>query len=98
MNHPPTRDLVKDPKWQKVRQSLIGNWINKPGWCLSQLKGYLGSIQSTTDYKLLIVMNYLVGTSFRVGKISSRNNPGIPKLRGEISAEIKRRKYKGIFE
>jgi hypothetical protein len=98
MNHPPIRELVKDPQWQKVRQSLIGHWIKDTDWCLSQLRKYLGNIKTTSDYKLLIVMNYMIGSGFRMGRISYIEHPGIGKLRGQISAEIKKRKYRGIFE
>jgi endonuclease-3 len=98
MNHPPIRELVKDPNWQRIRNSLIGKWTSEPDWCLNQLRSFLGNIKSSSDYKLLIVSNYMSGTGFRTGRISSKKNPGIGKLRGIISAEIKRRKYKGIFE
>ena len=98
MNHPPIKELVKDPNWQRVRNSLIGKWTTDPNWCLNQLRSFLGNIKSTSDSKLLIVINYMTGTGFRTGRISSKKNPGIGKLRGIISAEIKRRKYQGIFE
>ena len=88
------KELVKDASWQKTRISLLGKWKEQPNWCVSQLRKYLGNIHTCDDDKLRIIMNYLTGTSFRVGAISSRNNPSIPKLRAEISAELKKRKYK----
>lgn len=88
------KDLVKDPEWQKLRQKLIGQWKNRPDWCIQQLREYLGPINKSSDEKLYIVLNYLTGTGFRVGMISSRDNPEIAKLRGEISAELKKRKFK----
>lgn len=83
-------ELVKSPEWQKVRKSLLGKWTNEPEWCCQQLRNYLGNITTTSDDKLRIVMNYLTGTAFRIGKIKP---PCVIKLRGEISAEMKRRKY-----
>jgi len=85
----PMRDLVKDQEWQKVRASLVGNWNLKPDWCCKQLRDYLGPINETPYKKLRIMMNYLTGSAFRMGKIK---HPCINKLRGEISAEMKKRK------
>ena len=87
----PIKELVKDPEWQKVRESLLGQWNIRPEWCCQQLRQYLGPINKTEDKKLRITMNYLTGTGFRMGKI---NHPCIHKLRGEISAEMKKRKIK----
>jgi len=88
------KDLVKDPSWQTLRKSLLGNWKERPNWCVAQLRKYIGSVQSADEKKLKIVLNYLTGSGFRSGKISSRDNPSIPKLRAEISAELKKRKFK----
>ena len=88
------KEIVKDPEWQKIRKSLLGKWKEKPDWCIQQLRKYLGSIESASDDKLKIVLNYLTGTAFRTGTISSRENPSISKLRAEISAELKKRKFK----
>jgi hypothetical protein len=88
------KEIVKDPSWQKVRKNLIGNWKERPNWCVAQLRKYIGSVQSADEKKLKIVLNYLTGSGFRSGKISSRDNPSIPKLRAEISAELKKRKFK----
>ena len=87
------KEFVKDPNWQKVRESLLGMWIDRPNWCISQLRKYLGSIHSADEKKLKIILNYLTGSGFRSGKISSIKNPPIAKLRAEISAELKKRKY-----
>ena len=89
------KDLVQDPAWQKVRQSLLGKWKEQPEWCCSQLRKYLGNIKTTKHIKLRIVMNYLVGTGFRTGKIK---HECIDKLRKEISDELKRRKQEKILE
>lgn len=87
------KEIVKDPHWQKVRQSLLGQWKTRPDWCVKQLRSYLGNINNADEKKLRIVLNYLTGTGFRTGTISSRDNPSIAKLRAEISAELKRRRY-----
>jgi len=85
------KELVKNPDWQKVRISLLGQWKKKSLWCCQQLTKYLGSISSTSDDKLRIVMNYLTGTAFRIGLISY---PCVKRLRKLISLEMKKRKSK----
>ncbi len=85
------KELVKDPEWQKVRESLLGKWKSDESWCLQQLKNYLGDIHSTDIKKLYIVLNYLMGSAFRSGKLKSSE---IQKLRTQISVEIKIRKMK----
>jgi len=85
----PKNVLVKSPEWQAVRKSLLGQWSKRPEWCCAQLRKYLGPIRNASDDKLDVVMNYLTGTGFRTGRIK---HPCINKLRGEISAERKRRK------
>jgi len=84
-------DLVKDPSWQKIRSSLVGQWKEKPEWACSQLKHYLGSLSSTPNDKIRIVMNYLTGTAFRIGRI---NHSCVRALRTQLSSEIKKRKAK----
>lgn len=81
-------DLVKDPEWQKVRESLIGQWKEKPEWCCQQLRKYLGNIKTAPYNKLRIVQNYLVGTGFRTGRIK---HECITKLRNNLTIEFKRR-------
>ena len=87
----PKNILVKDPEWQDVRKSLLGQWSTRPEWCCSQLKKYLGSISNTSNDKIKVVMNYLVGSGFRMGKIK---HPCISKLRTQLSMERKKRKAK----
>ena len=93
MNNKKISELVKDPRWQDLRKSLLGRWKKNPDWCLQELRNYLGPISKADDGKLIIVLNYLTGTAFRTGAISSRDNPKISELRGEISAELKKRKF-----
>ena len=87
------KDLVSDPEWQRVRQQLVGNWNLKPIWCCSQLRNFLGEVSNTDEKKLRIVMNYLVGSGFRMGKIV---HPCISSLRGQVSAELKKRKFQEV--
>jgi len=89
------RDLVRDPEWQRVRESLLGQWKEKPEWCCSQLKKYLGSVSGAHNKKIRIVMNYLTGTGFRTGRIT---HPCITKLRTQLSTEIKVRKAKKTWQ
>lgn len=84
-------ELVKDPEWIKIRQSLVGQWKSRPTWCCGQLRKYLGSLSSTHNNKLKIVMNYLTGSGFRMGKIK---HECITNLRTQISMQIKVRKAK----
>ena len=85
----PKNVLVKSEAWQSVRKSLLGKWKEKPDWCCSQLRKYLGSVSSAHRDKLKVVMNYLVGSGFRTGRIK---HPCITTLRTQISSEIKKRK------
>lgn len=84
----PKNVLVKNAQWQQVRQSLLGQWKEKPTWCCLQLRRYLGSISTTSKDKIKVVMNYLVGTGFRTGTIK---HPCISKLRAQLSMERKKR-------
>lgn len=85
----PIKEIVKDPRWQKVRKSLLGQWKVQPSWCCQQLRSYLGSMTGASNDELRIIMNYLTGSAFRMGKIK---NPCISKLRDDVSKEMKERK------
>ena len=87
----PRNRLVRSPQWQAVRKSLLGQWKERPDWCCSQLRRYLGSVSNTSNDKIRVVMNYLTGTGFRTGRIK---HPCISALRTQMSSEIKRRKAK----
>ena len=87
-------ELVKDKEWQRVRAQLIGQWSSRPQWCCNQLKKFLGPLTKTTDKKLSIMMNYLTGSGFRMGKIK---HSCITKIRSQVSMEMKKRKAKGIW-
>jgi len=91
----PKNVLVRSPEWQAVRKSLLGKWKENPEWCCSQLRKYLGPIESTSNDKIKVVMNYLTGTGFRTGKIK---HPCITKLRMQLSMERKKRQAKGEWK
>lgn len=84
----PKNKLVRSEDWQKVRKSLLGKWMSEPEWCCTQLKKYLGKIEKTSKDKMKVVMNYLVSSAFRIGKI---NHPCVIKLRTQLSMERKKR-------
>jgi len=87
----PKNKLVRSPEWQEVRKSLLGQWKERPEWCCAQLRKYLGPISSTSKDKIKVVMNYLVGSGFRTGKIK---HPCITALRTQLSMERKKRQAK----
>ncbi len=91
----PIKVIVKDPKWQKVRKSLLGKWKTRPDWCCMQLRKYLGPINKTTNDKLRIVQNYLSGSGFRMGKIK---HDCILTLRMEVKMEIHKRRSKNLWK
>lgn len=84
----PKNVLVRSPQWQAIRKSLLGQWKEKPEWCCSQLRKYLGNVSATSKDKIKVVQNYLTGSGFRTGKIK---HPCISKLRMMLSMERKKR-------
>lgn len=87
----PKNKLVRSSEWQNVRKKLLGQWKERPNWCCSQLRSYLGSVSSASNDKIKVVQNYLVGTGFRTGRIK---HPCITKLRAQLSMERKKRRAK----
>ena len=87
----PMKELVKNEVWQNVRKSLLGKWTTEPVKCCQALSTYLGPIKTAHEDKLRIVLNYSVGTGFRLGKITHQCIKG---LRSKISAELQIRKFK----
>ena len=85
----PKNKLVRSDAWQAVRKSLLGQWKERPEWCCSQLRKYLGNVSSTSNDKIKVVMNYLTGTGFRTGRIK---HACISGLRAQMSSEIAKRK------
>ncbi len=87
----PKNILVTSKEWQKVRKSLLNNWMKRPEWCCQQLRKYLGNVGTAPLPKLNVVMNYLTGTGFRTGRIK---HSCIQSIRTQISMERKKRKAK----
>lgn len=84
----PKNVLVKSSEWQAVRKKLLGNWKERPDWCCFQLRKYLGNVSKSSNDKIKVVMNYLVGSGFRSGKIK---HICITNLRTNLSVERKKR-------
>jgi hypothetical protein len=89
MERKPIHDIVKDIRWQKVRESLLGQWKTRPEWCCQQLRKYIGKLTGATNDELRILMNYCTGSVFRTGTIK---HPCVTKLRKELSIEMNERK------
>ena len=85
----PRNKLVGTAPWENVRKSLLGQWKDRPEWCCTQLKKYLGNVSTTSNDRIKVVMNYLTGTGFRTGRIK---HTCISKLRTQMSSEIRKRK------
>ena len=83
--------LKKDAAWVKLRPTFNKQWSTRPDWCCSKLKKYMGSVSSTTDNKLGIVMEYLSGSGFSTGRITV---PCIKELFEDVSTEVEKRKKK----
>ena len=83
------KELVKMPSWQKLREDLVGTWIENKKKNVNRLRKWLGPASKASMRKLLIMRNYLTGSGFRSGKIKS---PEISKLRTQVVREINRRK------
>lgn len=77
------RDIVDNPKWQRLRESFLGTWKKTPKENVRALRNYLGDMPS--EMKLVRVYNYLTGSAFRIGIISS---PEIEKLRTEVKKRL----------
>lgn len=75
------REVVKDPEWQSLRKSFVGTWKRSPVKNVAELVSYLGEFKC--PYKLRRVHNYLTGSGFRIGIISS---PAIDELREKVKS------------
>lgn len=90
----PIREIVKDPKWQAIRRSLMGQWMKNPVGCCNKLRSYITPIHSATNDQLRIILNYTTGTAFRIGKIK---HPCIDQIKKDVSMHIGIRKIKGLW-
>jgi len=86
---------LKGKEWFDTVQAMRGNWKKNPAYCCALLWKYLGDIKNVENIKIKIVMRYLTSPGFRAGKIS---HPCIIKIRSRLSAEIKIRKMKKVWD
>lgn len=63
-------EIVRDPEWQALRISMIGTWMSQSRENVDRLNRYLGD--GKDPLKVRRVLNYITGSGFRSGKISSR--------------------------
>jgi hypothetical protein len=81
--------VVKDAKWQKLREELKGSWTKTPDENCKKLRAYVGDMKNVR--KVRQVQNYLTGTYFRTHK-----NPSCAvTLRKQLSDA--RKKYKQVW-
>lgn len=74
------RAIVAQPKWQALRASFVGTWKHTPDDNVVRLRQYLDEEGWQPD-AVVRVLNYLTGTAFRIGLITS---PAIEALRYEV--------------
>jgi hypothetical protein len=83
--------LVKNKEWQALRESFLGRWKKEPEALVQELRDYLGPLNEAPTEKIKIVLNYLTGTGFRLGKIAHRQISIFRwDLRDEMEIRIKR--------
>jgi hypothetical protein len=75
------QEIVKLPRWQKLRQSLVGTWKHTPKENVKKLRKFMGPKPWKNERHLRIMSNYLTGSAFRIGIIS---HPTITKLYEEV--------------
>jgi len=73
----------------KLREELVGQWIEHPTESIQRLKEFLGNTKEVDNRKLRIIENYLTGSGFRSGNIK---HPEIDKLLEDVKNEIKYRR------
>lgn len=83
------QDIVQIPEWQKLRQYFVGKWKTQPEKNLQMLKDFAGDLTTLSNRRLRIIQNYLTGSGFRTGKISS---PDIISFTNQIRNEVSMRK------
>jgi len=88
------RDIVNLPEWQVLRASFVGNWKKNSDKCLKELKEFGGDLKILSNRRLRIIQNYVTGSGFRIGIISS---PDIISYTQEVKNEVQRRKDLGLW-
>jgi hypothetical protein len=73
------REVVALPEWQALRKDLVGTWAKTPVGNVLLLRSFLGD--GKDGRRVRILLNYLTGTSFRIGRVSHRE---IDRLLAEV--------------
>jgi hypothetical protein len=89
------QDIVKIPEWQTLRTYFVGKWKTQPEKNLKMLKEFAGDLTKLSNRRLRIVQNYVTGSGFRIGKISSDE---ITKFTEEVRNEVAARKSDGRWK
>ena len=88
------REIVNLPEWQELRGSLVGCWKKDPEGSLLKLKKFGGNLLELSNRRLRILQNYVTGSGFRIGIISS---PSIIEYTNLVKEEVARRKDLGLW-
>jgi len=89
------KDIVSLPEWQTLRAYFVGKWKSQPDKNLKMLKIFAGNLKKLSNRRLRIVQNYVTGSGFRIGKISS---PDILIFVEDVRNEVKARKNDGRWQ
>jgi len=79
------KDIVNEPVWQALRQSLVGTWKLDPEGNVKKLRNYLESGPGERIWRLARLRNYTTASVFRMRIVT---HPEIDKLRDEVRDEI----------
>lgn len=86
------KDIVNIPEWQELRSYFVGKWKTQPEKNLKMLKDFGGNLKTLSNRRLRILQNYVTGSGFRIGKISSAE---ILEYTEEVRSEVQSRKDNG---
>ena len=89
------QDIVKIPEWQELRAYFVGKWKEQPEKNLQMLKDFAGDLTKLSNRRLRVVQNYVTGSGFRIGKISSDE---IQKFVEQVRKEVADRKTDGRWK
>lgn len=89
------QDIVQIPEWQKLRAYFVGKWKSQPEKNLQMLKDFAGDLTKLSNRRLRIVQNYVTGSGFRIGIISSDE---IQKFVEQVRKEVADRKADGRWK
>ena len=89
------QDIVKIPEWQELRAYFVGKWKKQPEKNLQMLKDFAGDLTKLSNRRLRVVQNYVTGSGFRIGKISSDE---IQKFIEQVRKEVADRKTDGRWK